>query len=64
MEMVRTPDHMTQCGKLQEFIAKQKIFFVGTATAEGRVNMSPKGMDSLTRPPKSSPNVKLIKTIW
>ena len=51
-------------GKLQEFIAKQKIFFVGTAAAEGRVNMSPKGMDSLTRPPKSSPNVKLIKTIW
>ena len=51
-------------GKLQEFIAKQKIFFVGTGAAEGRVNMSPKGMDSLTRPPKSSPNVKLIKTIW
>ena len=34
-------------GKLQEFIAKQKIFFVATAAAEGRVNMSPKGMDSL-----------------
>lgn len=30
-----------------KFIGKQKIFFVGTATAEGRVNVSPKGMDSL-----------------
>ena len=34
-------------GKLQEFIAKQKIFFVGTATPEGRVNVSPKGLGSL-----------------
>ena len=34
-------------GKLQEFIAKQKIFFVGTAAPEGRVNVSPKGLDSL-----------------
>ena len=33
--------------KLQEFIAGQKIFFVGTAASEGRVNVSPKGMDSL-----------------
>lgn len=31
---------------LIEFIAAQKIFFVGTAAAEGRVNISPKGMDS------------------
>ncbi len=31
----------------QAFIAQQKIFFVGTAGAEGRVNISPKGMDSL-----------------
>jgi hypothetical protein len=30
-----------------QFIAKQKIFFVGTATANSRVNVSPKGMDSL-----------------
>ncbi len=30
-----------------DFIARQKIFFVGTAAAEGRVNISPKGMDSL-----------------
>ncbi len=33
--------------KLRFFIAEQKIFFVGTATADGRVNISPKGMDSL-----------------
>jgi hypothetical protein len=32
---------------LQNFIADQKIFFVGTAASEGRVNVSPKGMDSL-----------------
>ena len=32
---------------LQAFIAAQKIFFVGTATADSRVNVSPKGMDSL-----------------
>ncbi len=32
--------------ELQEFIADQKIFFVGTAAAEGRVNVSPKGMDT------------------
>jgi Pyridoxamine 5'-phosphate oxidase len=29
------------------FIAEQKIFFVGTATADSRVNVSPKGMDAL-----------------
>ncbi len=29
-----------------EFIAQQKLFFVGTATADSRVNISPKGMDS------------------
>ncbi|MBN4077717.1 pyridoxamine 5'-phosphate oxidase family protein [Nitrospina gracilis] len=33
--------------KLQEFIDGQKIFFVATAGNEGRVNLSPKGMDSL-----------------
>lgn len=33
--------------ELQEFIEKQHLFFVGTAAAEGRVNISPKGMDSL-----------------
>lgn len=29
------------------FIAEQKVYFVGTATADSRVNVSPKGMDSL-----------------
>ncbi len=32
--------------ELQEFISNQKMFFVGTAAAEGRVNISPKGMDT------------------
>ncbi len=32
--------------KHTQFIAEQKIFFVGTATADSRVNVSPKGMDS------------------
>ncbi len=31
---------------LTTFISKQKIFFVGTAAAEGTVNISPKGTDS------------------
>lgn len=30
-----------------EFIAEQKIYFVGTAAATGSVNLSPKGGDSL-----------------
>lgn len=33
--------------KLTEFINNQHLFFVGTAGAEGRVNVSPKGLDSL-----------------
>ncbi len=32
---------------LNEFIRKQHMFFVGTAASDGRVNISPKGMDSL-----------------
>jgi len=32
--------------ELSEFIAAQKVFFVGTAAAEGKVNVSPKGTDS------------------
>lgn len=32
---------------LKTFIEQQKIFFVGTATDNSRVNISPKGMDSL-----------------
>jgi len=33
--------------KLKLFIKDQKMFFVGTATADSRVNISPKGMGSL-----------------
>ena len=33
--------------KNRAFIEQQKIYFVGTATADSRVNISPKGMDSL-----------------
>ena len=33
--------------KLQEFITQQKMFFVATAAQTGKINLSPKGMDSL-----------------
>ena len=33
--------------KHREFIEAQKIFFVATAGADGRINLSPKGLDSL-----------------
>ena len=33
--------------RLKAFIAGQKIFFVATAMKEGRINLSPKGMDAL-----------------
>lgn len=33
--------------KVKQFIEQQKLFFVGTAAADGRVNISPKGLDSL-----------------
>ena len=32
---------------LQSFIEAQKLFFVATADCDGRVNVSPKGLDSL-----------------
>ena len=32
--------------RMQEFIKKQKVFFVATAPKNGRINLSPKGMDS------------------
>ena len=32
---------------LTKFIEKQKIFFVATADSDGRINLSPKGYDSL-----------------
>lgn len=34
-------------GTLIKFIQEQPLFFVATAAKEGRVNMSPKGLDSL-----------------
>jgi len=39
--------YQTLTPDLQRFIAAQKIFFVATAAADGRVNLSPKGLDSL-----------------
>lgn len=33
--------------RFQAFIEQQKIFFVGTAAPEGRVNIAAKGMDTL-----------------
>ncbi len=30
-----------------EFIGRQAVYFVGTAGAEGRINVSPKGLDTL-----------------
>ena len=33
--------------RLAEFIAAQHVFFVATAAPEGRVNLSPKGLDAL-----------------
>ncbi|MGI9545407.1 MAG: pyridoxamine 5'-phosphate oxidase family protein [Cyclobacteriaceae bacterium] len=33
--------------KLREFIGSQKMFFVATADSDGRINLSPKGMDTL-----------------
>ena len=32
--------------RLQKFIEAQKIFFLATAPSSGRINLSPKGMDS------------------
>ncbi len=32
--------------EIKEFIQNQKIFFTGTAARDGRVNVSPKGMDT------------------
>lgn len=37
-------DKLTE--ELEVFIKAQKLFFVGTAMKEGRVNISPKGMDT------------------
>ena len=32
--------------ELQEFIAQQKMFFTATAPSKGRINLSPKGIDT------------------
>ena len=34
-------------GTFRTFIEKQKVFFVATAAETGRVNLSPKGADTL-----------------
>jgi predicted pyridoxine 5'-phosphate oxidase superfamily flavin-nucleotide-binding protein len=31
----------------RDFILRQRVFFTGSAAADGRVNVSPKGMDTL-----------------
>jgi len=38
--------HKSITPDLKEFIAAQKVFFVATAPREGRINLSPKGMDT------------------
>ena len=38
-------DHLTD--RYIDFIGQQHLFFVATAAADGRVNVSPKGMDTL-----------------
>ena len=42
--MAKQLPHLT--APLQNFITNQNIFFVATAMREGRINLSPKGMDS------------------
>ena len=39
--------HTAITGDIAAFISRQKMFIVGTAGSEGRINVSPKGMDSL-----------------
>lgn len=43
--MAKFYDHLND--KLTQFVKEQKIFFTGSAAAEGRVNVSPKGTDTL-----------------
>jgi len=42
--MAKFNDKITR--RVQQFIETQKMFFVATAPKEGRINLSPKGMDS------------------
>jgi hypothetical protein len=39
--------HTVIDARLQKFIERQRLFFIATAAADGRVNLSPKGMDTL-----------------
>jgi hypothetical protein len=41
------PQFQALSDRHRRFIAEQKIFFVATATADSRVNLSPKGLDAL-----------------
>ncbi len=43
--MAKQYEHIN--ARWQDFIQAQKLFFVATAAREGRVNLSPKGMDTL-----------------
>lgn len=38
--------HTSITREMREFIAQQKVFFVATAPRQGRINLSPKGMDT------------------
>lgn len=42
--MGKQTDHISK--RIEKFINNQKIFFVATAAPEGRINLSPKGMDT------------------
>lgn len=43
--MAKSYDRITD--KHTRFIIRQQLFFVATAASEGRINLSPKGLDSL-----------------
>ncbi len=43
--MGKLSDHLTQFHK--DFIAEQKMFFVATAPKKGKINISPKGINSI-----------------
>lgn len=42
--MAKQYDHIND--RIKKFIETQKIFFVATTTADSRINLSPKGMDT------------------
>src|SRR5437868_12795542 len=39
-------DHPSITLELRQFIGNQQMFFTATAAAEGRINLSPKGIDT------------------